>query len=397
MVIRYSLLIIIMSLNSMVYSFNFDGPIYPYIFLEEQCLMEHDNFQKLTIEDKLLRYSINALKEYWFWQNDFFGQSRSVLSDRHKIDSAKICVAILDTKSPWKNFSSQDYNKESFNLSERLDFGLKIKPLAPGALSELSLGELRNLLTPMMKKKSFVDKLLQKNHGTISSYLIEQIAPGVDIISIPILDDNASCSKQELLYGLQQASHQHVDILHLGLQIYNLDCTVALDQEIIQLLQKFPYVVAAAGNNGAIPVGYPARITNVISVGACQKQDDRYTLASFSQAKSDDKVNFILPGHNIIAPIWIDEIQKYIMVPTAGTSMAAAFMTGVLAMVLEENQRVLSTQQIMQLLYKCSIILDISWYDTVQYGAPILSVLLPEIKRLKKKKHNIKKKLKSFG
>jgi len=253
-----------------------------------------------------------------------------------------------------------------------------------------SQGVSRKLLTPMMKKKAFIEHLIKKNHGTISMQLIKQIAPNnVDIISIPILDNDACCSKQELLTGLQQALLHKVDILHVGLQVYNIDSTAAIDQEIIQLLQKFSFVVAPAGNNGTLQVGYPAQEKNVISVGACTKSDQRYLLADFSQASSGSKVDFVLPGQNIIVPLWIEEVQDYVFIPTTGTSMSAALMSGVLALILEQNQHVLPARQIMQLLYKHSRKLDISWCDKVEYGAPILPLILQELDILKKKKRSV--------
>jgi|GEM_PF-1924361 len=394
MVMKHFVCIIFLA-SSLVYPFNFDGPLYPYIFLSEQSCVEDNCFDITIVEDHSLQYCIKLLKPFWFWHFDFFHEQEKYgpcfFDSQQQVYEQSVVVAILDTKISKKDFQGHVACANCFNLNQVGNFNKKTTSIELFLKASQSQGALRNLLTPMMKKKTFVDHLIKKNHGAISMYLIKQIAPHVQIISIPILNSDAGCSKQELLDGLQQALCYKVDILHLGLQVYNMDNATANDQKIKHILQQFPYVVAPAGNNGTMLIGYPAQEKNVISVGACKKVGQKYLVADFSQASSSNKVDFILPGHNIIAPLWIEEVQDYILIPTTGTSMSAALMSGVLALILEKNQRALSVDQIMQLLYKHSIQLDSSWRDTVEYGTPILPLIFQDIDTFKKKKIRYKK------
>ena len=74
----------------------------------------------------------------------------------------------------------------------------------------------------------------------------------------------------------------------------------------------------------------------------------------------------MMPGENIWLSLWIDDLDDFVYLPTSGTSMAAALMTGVLVLALEKHKI-----QAVKILKKNSKKLDFSWSD-VSYGFPKL-------------------------
>jgi len=183
------------------------------------------------------------------------------------------------------------------------------------------------------------------------------------------MSDDGGTDIKSLCQGLKQAFDMHVDIVHLGLKISDDIGDKHLEnKELVTLLQKFSYVVVAAGNDCARvkKVAYPASLPNILfSVGAF---DNKYQACCFSQWQQCKGPNFLLTGHRILCPLWIDEVQDYVFVHISGTSMAAAMMTGFLALLLSEFGQVFTREQIEQVIKSCSKKLHDRWDIKVIFG-----------------------------
>jgi subtilisin family serine protease len=125
-------------------------------------------------------------------------------------------------------------------------------------------------------------------------------------------------------------------------------------------------LVAASGNMGdnesaTVEISYPGAYPEVISVAA---HDAMMEHADF--AASNPEVDITAPGVNIVSCFPGNAYTVW-----SGTSMAAPFMTGVIALLKAERPS-LSLQDIEQLLEKSSIDKGLPGQDS-SYGWGILS------------------------
>jgi subtilisin family serine protease len=117
-----------------------------------------------------------------------------------------------------------------------------------------------------------------------------------------------------------------------GAKILNMSLVGAPDPTLKQLLdaanRKGIVVVAAAGNGGPeAPPAYPAAYPGVIAVTAVDEADRRY-----EHANRGNYITVAAPGVDILAPV---EQGGYAYV--SGTSFAAAYVSGVAALLLERD------------------------------------------------------------
>ncbi|MCY7478929.1 S8 family serine peptidase [Paenibacillus larvae] len=115
--------------------------------------------------------------------------------------------------------------------------------------------------------------------------------------------------------------------------------------EIYEITKKV--IVASAGNQEFNPKGnvaYPASYNNVIAVGAV---DQEKKIASFSSVGKE--LALVAPGVDIIS------LFSDVYVPFRGTSMAAAHVTGAIALIKSKYPN-LSNKKIEQLLKKALLI-----------------------------------------
>ncbi|NOT67251.1 MAG: S8 family serine peptidase [Methylophilaceae bacterium] len=133
-------------------------------------------------------------------------------------------------------------------------------------------------------------------------------------------------------------------------------------------------IVAAAGNNGATEVGWPARYAKeawakgqIIAVGAV---DSKNNIASFSN-RAGSAMNFYLvaPGVNIVSTYNSSNSSYATM---SGTSMATPFVTGAAALLMGRwNQ--LSAAQTADILFKTATDLGAPGVDAI-YGRGLLNI-----------------------
>jgi subtilisin family serine protease len=178
---------------------------------------------------------------------------------------------------------------------------------------------------------------LIRGHG-----LIEGAAPQSKLLAVRAFRSNDETTYQE--------TTTHVLILAVdwavrnGAKVLNMSFVGAHDSALQQMLravgEKGVIVIAAAGNGGPeAPPAYPAAYPGVIAVTAVDEADRRY-----EHANRGSYIAVAAPGVDILAPI---ERSGYAYV--SGTSFAAAYVSGVAALLLERDPN-LDSQSVADLL-----------------------------------------------
>jgi subtilisin family serine protease len=166
---------------------------------------------------------------------------------------------------------------------------------------------------------------LIRGHG-----LIEGAAPQSKLLAVRAFRTNDETTYQE--------TTTHVLILAVdwavrnGAKVLNMSFVGAHDPALQQMLravvEKGVVVIAAAGNGGPeAPPAYPAAYPGVIAVTAIDEADRRY-----EHANRGSYIAVAAPGVDILAPI---EHSGYAYV--SGTSFAAAYVSGIAALLLERD------------------------------------------------------------
>ena len=147
------------------------------------------------------------------------------------------------------------------------------------------------------------------------------LVPNLDVLAIKVLDSNGHGYISDIIEGLEIAKAEEVDYINMSFGTENY--SAVLHEVIKSVEDQGIMMIAAAGNNYGGSAMYPAAYEEVISVGACDYNDN---LASFSAANGLDAV---APGVSIVSTLPGDEYGVM-----SGTSMAAPHYLGNL--ILEE-------------------------------------------------------------
>jgi len=172
------------------------------------------------------------------------------------------------------------------------------------------------------------------------------IAPSAKILAIKACQPasarsiKAECWSFSLAQALDFAIQHNAAIINLSLGGPAGPEEKLLKQILDVATSRGIVVVAAAGNNGARgQPGFPAALPSVIAVTAVDAKEQLYPYAT-----QGDFVDLAAPGVEIVST---SPGSKFLV--SSGTSLAAAFVTGAAALVLEEKPH-LSPQAVQTLL-----------------------------------------------
>lgn len=143
--------------------------------------------------------------------------------------------------------------------------------------------------------------------------------------------------------GVKWAVDQGADVINMSLGIRHSGGGLPHEEVIEYARRKGVTVVAASGNDGRKELYYPGALPHVMAVGAC---DENGEVAAFSTW--GPQVSLVAPGENIFSA-YLERGYAY----SSGTSQAAPFVTGAVAMLksfARSSGRQLSDAQIKQIL-----------------------------------------------
>jgi len=157
-------------------------------------------------------------------------------------------------------------------------------------------------------------------HGTVISMVIRHICKDVEFISMNILDEELATDGRILIHALKKAISYKPDIINLSLGTTKQEYKEVLEDITNEAEENNIIIVAATNNRGY--TSYPACIKGVVGVKG---------------AKTDSIAKFGYMNGFFYAPVGatciegIDEIDGAECIK--GTSMAAAYITGHLALI----------------------------------------------------------------
>ena len=214
----------------------------------------------------------------------------------------------------------------------------------------------------------------QNGHGTLVASIIKNskknangrfygVAPDATIIPVRVLGEDGSGSYSNVIAGIQwvldHKAQYNIRVINLSLstspQSYYWDDP--LNQALMRAWQAGIVVVAAAGNNGPNPmsIGVPGNNPYVITVGAItdaytpQQWSDDYVPAFSAAGPTVEgfvKPDLVAPGGHVLGvmsdkgrlakdhPEYREDKDYYQL---SGTSMSAAQVSGVVALMLAKN------------------------------------------------------------
>ncbi len=168
-------------------------------------------------------------------------------------------------------------------------------------------------------------------HGTLVGSIISKIAPNANLISIKVSDSSGFAKTKWIEEGVKLALSNNVSIIHASLGTTNLE---ALNYSLIASLSNNNITtVFSAGNYGpySTSLSSPAIFAETIAVGMAYNQTDIY----FSSSKGPRPSGMM--GPDLVAPgvEIIGYNHEGNIINESGTSFAASFVTGALALLKE--------------------------------------------------------------
>ncbi len=167
------------------------------------------------------------------------------------------------------------------------------------------------------------------------------VAPAANLLSIRVTDASGLSDIFTVAQAIVAAVDAGAKIVNVSLGGYST--SAALSAAIGYATDRGALVVAAAGNDQAAQLAWPAADARVVSVGAVDKAEQQ---VSFSN--SGPQLTLSAPGYGV-QTAWLEGQRAYV----DGTSASAPLVSGAIAAVISRNPA-LTPQQAAQLLTRNS-------------------------------------------
>jgi hypothetical protein len=150
------------------------------------------------------------------------------------------------------------------------------------------------------------------------------VAPAANLLSIRVTDANGMSDLFSIAQGIVAAVDAGANLINISLGGYATG--PVLDAAIAYATQKGALLVAAAGNDQAAQLAWPAADSRVVSVGAVDRAEQQVAFSN-----SGAQLQLTAPGYGV-QTAWLDGRR----VAVDGTSASAPLVTGAIAAVLSQ-------------------------------------------------------------
>ncbi|MEV2390582.1 S8 family serine peptidase [Paenibacillus larvae] len=189
---------------------------------------------------------------------------------------------------------------------------------------------------------------------------ISFIENNVDLYAVKVLDSESNGKYSTVIRGIDWAIEHKIKIVLMSLG--GTKKSTFFEDAMTKAYQKGVLLVSSAGNKGYIDddtITYPAKFDSVIAVGALDKNDSRGFLSS-----KGAKLELMAPGTDILSTWNNGDYES-----DSGTSMAAAHVVGVAALLFERDPD-LTNWKVREIMNKSAIPLG----DPFEYGNGKVSI-----------------------
>lgn len=198
-------------------------------------------------------------------------------------------------------------------------------------------------------------------HGThVAGIIAAQdkigVAPGVSIHVGKVMQHMDDGDPEDLVAGIKWAASQGVDIINLSLGSLDVPPPKVYDA-ISLVVSSSIFVICAAGNGGNRGLDFPARFGECIAVGALDSLEKHRWQGTAQEGQSAKglELDIVARGESILSTIPGGQFGRL-----SGTSMAAPFVSGVIALTLAKqrsqsvNNPITTVQQLLERLRETS-------------------------------------------
>jgi subtilisin family serine protease len=164
----------------------------------------------------------------------------------------------------------------------------------------------------VLKSTSFVSGEVVEDgngHGTHTSGTIAAadndigvvgVAPDADLLIAKVLDDTGKGQTSWLISGIEWAVQNGADVISMSLG--GTDNAASLETACNQAFNAGVLLVAAAGNDNANTLNYPAAYASVLSVAAVDQNKQRAVFSNFGPT-----IDLAAPGDNVLSTVAIGD------------------------------------------------------------------------------------------
>jgi subtilisin len=156
------------------------------------------------------------------------------------------------------------------------------------------------------------------------------VAPEAELYVGKVIRETTGGKIGNLLRGVEWAVEKKVDIINICLESKEPDAII--HAAIKSAISQGVCVICAAGNSGREGVHYPAAYEEIITVGAVNRMGVRWEASAIG-----GQLDIVAMGERVRAAFPIYRNHKGYSVKS-GTSMAAAFVTGVAVLGLAKQR-----------------------------------------------------------
>lgn len=158
------------------------------------------------------------------------------------------------------------------------------------------------------------------------------VAPAANVLSIRVTDASSTSDIFALSRAIVAAVDAGANVINVSLGGYGTNA--ALDNAIGYAVAHGAVLVAAAGNDQAAQLAWPAADPRVISVGAVDRAGQQVTFSN-----SGPQLQLTAPGYGV-QTAWLNGERAYV----DGTSASAPIVAGSIAAVMSQNRSLTAAQ-----------------------------------------------------